>query len=214
MPTTTVQMLRKRFLLSGSRYKEKLMTSDIRTCATGLTIKPATRSSGETRSTTSTAISPESRTNAERVGHHPWRIEAEDMTLDGYKIYAVSPFETTSGSVAIVTSSNRTAGAATTKLNSPSGTYDLAVNYYDLYGGRSQWQIYLNDQQVGAWLGNSEDVLSHTPSIYLDGHSATRIKFRDVKVNKGDMLKIVGTPDGVKPAPLDYVAVLPRGVVD
>lgn len=152
--------------------------------------------------------------DAERVGHHPWRIEAEDMTLDGYKTYTVSPFETASGSVAIVTSSNRTAGAATTKLNFPSGTYDLAVNYYDLYGGQSQWQIYLNGQQVGEWLGNSEDVLSHTPSIYLDGHSATRIKFRNVKVNKGDMLKIVGTPDGVEPAPLDYVAVLPRGVVD
>lgn len=151
---------------------------------------------------------------ARRVGHHPWRIEAESMSLEGYKPYVVSPFETASGSVAVVTASNETVGTATAKIDFPSGTYDLAVNYYDMYGGQSQWQIYLNGQQVGEWLGNSEEVLSHTPSIYLDGHSATRIKFRDVKVSKGDLLKIVGTPSGVEPAPLDYVAVLPHGVVD
>lgn len=151
---------------------------------------------------------------AGRVGHHPWRIEAESMTLDGYKPYVVSPFETASDSVAIVTASNNTVGVATTTLDFPSGTYDLAVNYYDMYGGKSQWQIYLNGWQVGGWLGNSEETLSHTPSIYLDGHSAKRITLRGVKVKKGDTLKIVGTPSGVEPAPLDYISVLPQGVVD
>lgn len=149
-----------------------------------------------------------------RVGHHPWRIEAESMSLDGYKTYSVSPFETASGTVAIVTSSNDTAGTATTKIKFPSATYDLAINYYDLYGGQSEWKVYLNEKKVGEWLGNTEDILSHTPSIYLDGHSATRIKFKGVKVKKGDVLKIVGTPDGVEPAPLDYVALLPQGIVD
>ncbi|KAJ5134664.1 hypothetical protein N7448_000316 [Penicillium atrosanguineum] len=151
---------------------------------------------------------------SKRVGHHPWRIEAENMNLDGYKVYTVSPFETASGSIAIVTASNDTVGTATTKVDFPSGTYDLAVNYYDLYGGKSHWELYLNNHQIGEWAGNSEDVLSHTPSIYLDGHSAMRIKFRGVMVQKGDVLKIVGKPDGVEPAPLDYVAFLPQGVVD
>jgi alpha-glucuronidase len=151
---------------------------------------------------------------ANRVNHHPWRIEAESMKLDGYKPYTVSPFETASGSVAIVTASNETVGTATTTINFASGTYDLAVNYYDIYGGQSQWQVYLNDKQVGEWVGNSEHVYSHTPSIYLDGHSAIRVKFRGVKVKKGDTLKIVGRPDGVEPAPLDYVSFLPEGVVD
>ncbi|KAJ5191736.1 uncharacterized protein N7498_010721 [Penicillium cinerascens] len=152
--------------------------------------------------------------DSKRVSHYPWRIEAEDMALDGYKTYTVSPFEAASRSVAIVTVSNNTVGTATTKVDFPSGTYDLAVNYFDLYGGQSHWQIYLNDRQIGEWIGNSEDVLSHTPSIYLDGHSAIRIKFRGVTVKKGDMLKIVGKPDGVEPAPVDYVSFLPHGVVD
>ena len=151
---------------------------------------------------------------AKRVSHHPWRIEAESMKLDGYKTYNVSPFETASGSVAIVTTSNTTAGTASTKIQFPSGTYDLAVNYYDLFGGQSQWKVYLNDQKIGQWTGNSESTFSHTTSIYLDGHSATRIKFRNIKVERGDTLKIVGIPNGTEPAPLDYVALLPARIID
>lgn len=151
---------------------------------------------------------------AGRVGHYPWRVEAEDMKLDGYEVYAVSPFETASNYTAIVTSSNSTAGTAMATLPFESGTYNFAVNYFDMYGGKSHWQVYLNDQPVAEWRGDAEDYLGHTPSIYLDGHSAIRRTFRDVKVNKGDTLKVVGTPDGVEPAPLDYVSFLPPGTVD
>lgn len=151
---------------------------------------------------------------AKRVGHHPWRVEAESMTLSGYQPYLVRPFEMASNFSAVVTSSNTTAGTATTKLDYPSGTYDLAVNYYDLIGGRSNWTVSVNGNQVGAWVGNHEDTLGHTPSTYLDGHSATRITFKNVKIQKGDELKIVGMPDGIEPAPLDYVAILPPGIVD
>lgn len=150
----------------------------------------------------------------QRVGNHPWRIEAENMTLKGYKTYSVNPFSTASGSMAIITATNNTVGTATTNLDFPSGKYDLAINYYDLYGGKSQWQVYLNEREIGAWIGNAEDILSHIPSIYLDGHSATRVKFHNVTISRGDVLKIVGKPDGIEPAPLDYIAVLPPGTID
>ncbi|KAK2747840.1 hypothetical protein FQN55_004716 [Onygenales sp. PD_40] len=149
-----------------------------------------------------------------RVGNYKYRIEAEDMDLDGYEPYVVSPFEAASGALAIVTSSNSTTGTASTKLKFPSGRYDLAVNYYDMAIGRSEWEVYLNDRLVGKWEGNSEYVLGHAPSPYIDGHSATRITFHDVKVRQGDVLKIVGRPDGIEPAPLDYVSILPRGTAD
>ena len=151
---------------------------------------------------------------AGRVGHHPWRIEAESMELDGYVTYAVNPFEMASNKTAVITSNNFTTGTATTKLDYPSDTYDVAVNYYDLVGGKSHYQIYLDDRSLGQWIGNSENTLGHASSVYLDGHSAIRITFRGVKIKKGDILKIVGTPDGIEPAPLDYVAFLPPGVVD
>lgn len=150
---------------------------------------------------------------AGRVGNHPWRVEAEYMTLSGYEVVPVEPFETASNYKAIITTSD-SAGSAETKLEFPSDTYDIAVGYYDLDGGRAHWEIYLNDELLGEWIGNNEDFLGHEPSIYLDGHTATRVTFRGVQIEKGDRLKIVGTPDGGEAAPLDYVAVLPPGIVD
>ncbi|KAI1129732.1 hypothetical protein F5Y10DRAFT_290559 [Nemania abortiva] len=34
--------------------------------------------------------------SADRVGHHPWRVEAEDMKLDGYRVMGVDPSEAAS----------------------------------------------------------------------------------------------------------------------
>lgn len=91
---------------------------------------------------------------AGRVVHHPCRIEAENMKLDGYKTYPVSPFETASNSTAIVTSTNTTTGTATAELNFPAGMYDLAINYYDLFGGASHFEVSVNDNTIGAWTSN------------------------------------------------------------
>ncbi|KAI2909830.1 CAZyme family GH67 [Aspergillus niger] len=152
---------------------------------------------------------------AGRVGHHPWRIEAESMGLDGYQTYTVSPFEAASNTTAIITTSNSTTGTARTSIKAPSGVYDIGVNYYDLYGGQSKWTLSVGDKVVGQWLGDMEhNSLGHTPSIYLDGHSATRITFHGVGIRQGDQLKIVGEANGVEPAPLDYIVLLPPGLVD
>lgn len=151
---------------------------------------------------------------AKRVGNHPWRVEAESMVLDGYTIVPVTPFEAASNYTAIITSSNTTAGTATTKLEFANGTYDLAVNYFDVVGGMAKWQVYLNNKEVGEWIGDHEETLGHAVSANLDGHTASRVTFKGVKTQKGDMLKIVGTPDGAEMAPLDYVALLPPGVID
>jgi alpha-glucuronidase len=152
--------------------------------------------------------------SAGRVGQHPWRIEAESMSLIGYQPVLVNPFEMASNYTAIVTTSNTTSGTAVARLDFPSGTYDVAANYYDIIGGRARWKLYLNNVTLGEWVGNNEDVLGHTPSTHLDGHSATRITFNGVNIARGDTIKIVGTPDGIEQAPLDYIAVLPEGVVD
>jgi len=151
---------------------------------------------------------------AKRVGNYTYRIEAENMSLSGYKTYSVNPFHTASNSKAIVTTSNSSTGTATTNVTFASGTYDVAVNYFDMIGGRSQYQLFLNDRAIGSWKGDLEDKLGHAPSTYLDGHSATRITFPGVKVTKGDAVKIVGRPDGSEPAPIDYVSFLPPGIVD
>lgn len=149
-----------------------------------------------------------------RVGKHPYRIEAEAMTLQNYKPYKVSPFHTASGYMAIVTTSNSTTGVATANVTCPSGNYDVAVNYYDLIGGRSMYQLDVGNKTIGRWTGDLEDKLGHAPSIYLDGHSATRITFNNISVQQGDIVRISGQAQGIEPAPLDYISFLPLGIVD
>ena len=152
-----------------------------------------------------------------RVWNHPYRIEAESMHLDGYKTYTVYPYETASNATAIVTSSNTTTGTATASLNFPDGTYTLAINFFDLYGGASDYSVSINEKLVGQWTEDWIDggiKLGHEQSRYLDSHSATRIALGKVNIKRGDLLTITGVPDGIEPAPLDYVVFGPEGVVD
>jgi alpha-glucuronidase len=151
---------------------------------------------------------------SDRVGKHPYRIEAESMTLDGYKSYVVNPFHTASGFTAIVTTSNTTAGTAMAKVPFESGTYDVAVNYYDLFNGTSSYTLDIGNRTVGTWKGDNEKKLGHEPSRYLDGHTATRITFKGIEVRKGDVVRVTGQPDGIEAAPIDYLSFLPPGIVD
>ncbi|KAK5651334.1 hypothetical protein OQA88_12567 [Cercophora sp. LCS_1] len=149
-----------------------------------------------------------------RVGNHKYRIEAEDMKLEGYKSYLVSPFEAASKFHCVVTETNSTVGTASTTLQVETGKYDLAVNYYDMALGNSTWSLFLDDGLVGKWKGDLEYELGRAPSPYIDGHTASRITFKSVSVKKGSTLKIVGQPDGLEPAPIDYVSILPEGIID
>ncbi|KAK3716614.1 hypothetical protein LTR37_006244 [Vermiconidia calcicola] len=149
-----------------------------------------------------------------RVGHHPYRVEAESMELDGYELYPVTPWNTASNKTCIVTSSNSTSGTASTNLDVESGTYDVAVNYFDQAIGRAQWTLYIDGTAIGEWSGDSDITLSHAPVLYIDGQTAIRITFKDVDIPSRATLKIVGVPDGQEPAPVDYVSIFPPGVVD
>lgn len=151
---------------------------------------------------------------ADRVSKYPWRVEAKGMELDGYEMVSVTPFETASTYKAIHTTSNSTTGSVTATLNYPSDTYGIAVKYYDVMGGVSKYEIFVNDESIGKWAGDLEYTLGYECSEYLDGHSATRVTFRGVEVAQGDVLKIVGQPDDIEKAPLDYVVMLLEGVVD
>ncbi|KAI1124615.1 glycoside hydrolase superfamily [Nemania abortiva] len=152
--------------------------------------------------------------SANRVGHHPWRVEAEDMKLTGYRVTGVNPFEAASNLQIVQTVDNTTAASVETTLHFPSGRYDLAVAYYDLYEGEARYELFLNDKSLGSWVGDLEHRLGYTLTRGIDGHSATRVTFKDVRIRKGDVVRIEALPNGRETAPLDYIAVLPAGVVD
>lgn len=151
---------------------------------------------------------------AGRVMNHPYRVEAEDMDLEGYEVFYVEPFEAASGYKGIMTVANDTAGTASTTVPFGTGVYNLAVNYFDVIGGKATWEVFLGNKSVGTWVGEMEDTLGHAPSELPDESAATRITFRGVSVTAGEELKVVGTPDGIEAAFLDYISFLPEGVVD
>lgn len=151
-----------------------------------------------------------------RVWNHKYRIEAERMQLKGYVPVKVFPTETASNFTAIVVSNSTTGarGEAVAVLDVDAGTYDIAINYYDVTDGRAHYGAFLNDEPLLEWIGDLEDKLGHAFSTKLDGHSATRIGIEGVELKKGDVLKIIGIVDGIELAPLDYVSILPAGIID
>jgi alpha-glucuronidase len=138
-----------------------------------------------------------------RVGHNPYRIEAESMQLSGYAPVEVTPWETASGGKAVgCTQSSCSASFQSTR---DSGTYDIAVQYFDQNNGASHFELLVNDRPIARWAADD-----HLPSDKMNGHTSTRRVFEGVQLHSGDTLKIDGHPDGTEPAGVDYVEVIPK----
>ena len=140
-----------------------------------------------------------------RVGNYPNRIEAEDMTAAGYTPVDVKPWETASNSKAVVC--NQPGGCTlTTTLDKPAGTYNITVQYFDYWSGKSHFSLDLNGKPIGTWI--ADDTLPPArPDLHPDGETGTRITFPDVTLKPGDTLTLHGTPDNTEPAPLDYIEI-------
>jgi alpha-glucuronidase len=150
-----------------------------------------------------------------RAGHHPLRLEAEDMELNGYRIIELDPVESASGGFAVAASDNNTLATAEVKLHHvSSGVWDIIVVYFDVIKGIAEWELYLNDRSLGTWLGNNEYVFSHAGTDAPDGGSKTRITFEKVRIRTGDTLRVECVSDGLDAAVLDYVAIVPVGTTD
>jgi alpha-glucuronidase len=138
-----------------------------------------------------------------RAGHFPGRFEAEQMRLDGYTVKDVTPWETASGGKAV------TCVAASCSVSfdytGASGTFDLAVQYFDEMNGASRFRLLVRGQEVDAWIADLD-----LPTRDANGHSATRHVSRGVRIAPGDTIRVEGVRDGTEPAPLDYIEIAPR----
>jgi alpha-glucuronidase len=139
-----------------------------------------------------------------RVGFHPNRVEAEDMQLSGYAPVEVTPSETASGGKAVACT-GQSQCSASFKFDRPSGAYEIAVEYFDLNHGVSRFELFVGDRRIDSWAADD-----HLPSDQMNGHTATRRTISGVELRAGDVLKIVGHPDGGEPAPFDYVEIVPE----
>jgi alpha-glucuronidase len=140
-----------------------------------------------------------------RIGNYPNRIEAEDMTAEGYTPIDVKPWETASNSKAAIC--NQPNGCTlTTTLNKPAGTYNITVQYFDYWSGKSHFTLDLNGQPIGTWI--ADDTLPPARAENQpNGDTSTRITFPNIPLKPGDTLTLHGTPDNTEPAPVDYIEI-------
>lgn len=136
-----------------------------------------------------------------RVGHHPDRIEAEEMRLQGYTKVDITPAYFASGGKAISCPERAQPCTASFQFKERSGTYELDVQYFDLNDGVARFSVLVNSRPVDEWQANDD-----LPSAKPDGDTSTRRTIPAVALHSGDQVTIQGTADGGDTAMLDYVA--------
>jgi alpha-glucuronidase len=142
-----------------------------------------------------------------RVGHHPDRVEAEAMDLDGYVAKPVIHFETASGETAVRCPGDRC--SASFRFQGRPGWYAVKARYFDYAQGQARFRLEVGDQPIDEWV--ADDTLP-TRRTEPDGTSSTRRIVSGVALRPGDEIRIEGFPDGPEDAALDYVEV--SSVVD
>ncbi len=136
-----------------------------------------------------------------RVGHHPGRVEAESMTLEGYTVETVTPWETASGGKAIGCLQPRC--SARFRFEGKPGKYDLAVQYFDERTGVGRYELAVAGKVVAEWAADDD-----LPSDDPDGHTSTRKTVRGIQLNTGDEIRIEGRPDQKDHADIDYIEIM------
>ena len=140
-----------------------------------------------------------------RVGHYPDRIAATEMTTDGYTPVDAASWEVASNGKAMTC--GRAEGCTlSTTINKAAGTYDVAVQYFDLRTGASRYELSVNGKPVAHWVA---DAVLPTAVIdkWLDGSTSTRFTVHHVALKPGDILMLRAAPDGAEAAPVDYIEI-------
>jgi alpha-glucuronidase len=137
-----------------------------------------------------------------RVGIYPGRIEAEAMTLDGYAVKEVTPWEGASGGKAIECAQAKC--SASFRYKGAPGWHTIRVRYFDQSNGVSHFRLFVGSQVVDEW---SADARVPERRSKVDSSSSARRTVTGIALRQGDWIRIEGVPDGAERAALDYVEI-------
>ena len=147
----------------------------------------------------------------DRVGHYPNRIEAESMQLEGYKPIPITPAETASGAHAVACTQ---APCTLTTHPNRTGTYRIAVQYFDYRNAISTYELLLNNKPIAHWQATA----TLPPAVdhpLPDGETSTRFTTSPIVFHPSDTLILRATPapatatHPAEPAPVDYLEFIP-----
>jgi alpha-glucuronidase len=137
-----------------------------------------------------------------RVGHHPNRVEAETMKLDGYVVTNVTPFEAASGEKAVQVITGDGRGVASLSYSGAPGRFDLIVQYFDEDDGVSRFKVFVAGHLVDEWMADNQ---LPSPTKVPDGHSSARRTITGLALRPGNEVRIEGQAQGGEQACLDYI---------
>src|SRR5207249_6984462 len=115
---------------------------------------------------------------------------------------AVTPWETASGGQAVRCPSATC--SASMRFGGASGTYDIAVQYFDENDGASTFTLYAADRQLDRWVADAD-----LPSRDPNGHTSTRRVVRRVVLAHGEAIRVEARADRDEGAVIDYIEVVP-----
>jgi alpha-glucuronidase len=137
-----------------------------------------------------------------RVGHYPDRAEAEGMQLNGYTPVEVTPSENASGGKAVVCTQGRPCSASYQWRGTAPSWHTIDVQYFDENTGLAGFEVFVNEQRLSAWVADRS-----FPSATPNGDTSVRKRLAPVLLRPGDVIRIVGTPEGGDQAALDFIAI-------
>ena len=127
------------------------------------------------------------------------------MTLEGYQVVDVTPWEGASMGKAIRCATRGQKATASYIYEGKPDWYDLAVQYFDQNNGKAAYRVYVGSQLVDEWAADND-----LPTRGINSHSSSRRTIAGVALRTGDTIRIEGRPDGGESAAIDYVEILPH----
>ena len=124
------------------------------------------------------------------------------MSLEGYNVVPVTPWEAASGGQAVTCLAKRC--AASYRYNGPPGWYTLRVQYFDQNNGVARYQLRVAGQMVDEWAA-----ADHVPTEKIDGSSSTRRTVDGIALRTGDEIRVEGIADAGETAAFDYIEIEP-----
>ncbi|WP_414620913.1 DUF4114 domain-containing protein [Calothrix sp. CCY 0018] len=138
------------------------------------------------------------------INNEPLRYEAEELTLDGYKVETVKGSGASGGKHISIKGASDNKGSATGTFEAEAGTYQVKVGYYDENDGQSKAKVTVGGESTSFTFDKD------LPDSWVKPASKTsRIAIEEVQLESGDTFKIEGISNKGEFARFDYIEFSP-----
>ncbi len=138
------------------------------------------------------------------INNQPLRYEAEELTLNGYKVETVKNSSASAGKHISLKGASDQKGSATGTFEGETGTYQVKVGYFDENDGQSQAKITVGEESTSFTFDKD------LPDGWVKPASKTSlIAIEEVELESGDSFKIEATSNKGEFARFDYIEFSP-----